>query len=58
MIKSVIVETETGFQTYSGWMIDRNDAYLVLSTVTDPAHESVPVAIPLGAIVSDVDIAA
>ena len=58
MIKTVIVETAAGFCTYSGRLVDRNDSYLVLATVTDPSHEPIPVAIPAEDIVSDTDVAA
>jgi hypothetical protein len=58
MITSVIVETESGFRTYSGWVVNQTTEYLVLAAVGDPMHEPTVVAIPVAQIVSDRNIAA
>lgn len=58
MIKSVIVGSETGFHTYSGWVVNRTDEYILLAAVSDPTHEPGLLAIPVNQIVSDINVAA
>lgn len=58
MIKSVIVDTGSGFCTYSGWVIDRTDEYLVLAAIGEPGRDPEIVALPTQRIVTDGGIAA
>lgn len=58
MVETIIVRQGDGFQTYSGWVVNRSPDMIVFASMTGAGSEPASLMVPIDAIVSEVPVAA